>query len=105
MRPSTASTSGVSISSPIPVDIYCPNNNKGVFVDVTGTATYTVQITGDDIFDSTVTPLWLSVDNANLIAGTTDQQGTVITPCRAVRVNQTAGAGSTRLVVIQQSLA
>lgn len=105
MRPSTASTSGVSVSAPVPVDIYCPSSDKGVFVDVTGTVTYTVQITGDDIFDSTVTPLWLSVDNANLVAATTDQQGTVDTPCRAVRVNQTAGAGSTRLVVVQQSLA
>jgi len=108
MRPSQTTTSGVSTSAAIPVDIYCPSSDKGVFVVVTGTVTYTVQITGDDIFDSNITPTWVSVDataNANLIAATTTQQGTIDTPCRAIRVNQTAGAGSTRVTVIQQSLA
>lgn len=105
MRPSTTTQTGVGASAAILVDMYCPNNNKGVVVDVTGASTYTVQITLDDIFDPAVTPLWLSVDNANLVGATTDQQGTVITPCRAIRVNQTVGVGSSRLTVVQQSLA
>lgn len=107
MRPSQTTTSGVSISAIVPVDIYCPSSDKGVFVVVTGTVTYTVQITADDVFDPSITPIWFNVDataNANLIAATTSQQGTIDTPCRAIRVNQTAGAGSTRAVIVQQSL-
>ena len=107
MRPVSVTQTGVGTSAGVPVDIYSPNNNKGVFVDVTGTATYTVQVTGDDVFDPLVVPVWLNVDsvaNANLTNATTDQSGIIAIPCRAIRVNQTAGTGSSKLTVIQQGL-
>lgn len=105
MRPVRVTQTGVGASVPIPVDIYCPSSDKGVYVEVTGTATYTVQVTPDDVYDSTVTPTWFNVSNANLVAATTNQEGVIDDPCTAVRINQTVGAGSTKLIVIQQSLA
>lgn len=105
MRPVRVTQTGVGASAPIPVDIYCPSSDKGVYVDVTGAATYTVQITPDDIYDLTVTPTWFNVSNANLVGATTDQEGVVDDPCTAIRINQTVGAGSAKLTVIQQSLA
>jgi hypothetical protein len=59
----------------------------------------------DDIFDPTVTPVWLDTSLTNLVGATTSQIGEITIPCRAIRVNQTAGTGSSKLTVIQQSLA
>ena len=105
MRPSTVTQTGVGASAAIPVDIYCPSSNKGIAVDITGTATASVQITMDDIFDPAVTPLWLDCGVPNLVGATADAQNTLATPCRAIRLNQTAGTGSSRMTVVQQSLA
>jgi hypothetical protein len=105
MRPSSVTQTGIGVSPGIPVDIYCPSSNKGVAIDMTGTNTVSVQITMDDVFDPAVVPLWLDCGVTNLVGATTDQQGTIVTPCRAIRLNQTAGTGSTKLTVVQQSLA
>ena len=108
MRVSKVTSTGVSASVPLPVDLYCPSSDKGVFCVVTGAATYSIQVTADNIYDPTVTPTWFNVDataNANLIGATTSQQGTVDIPCLALRINQTVGAGSVTMSVAQQSLA
>ena len=105
MRPTTATTSGTSVSSPVVTDYLVSPFNIGFGVVVTGTVTYTVQHTFDDPFASTFSPstaTWF--DHEDLVAQTTSQDGNYAFPVRAIRVNQTAGSGSTATTVIQAGL-
>jgi hypothetical protein len=102
MRPTTVSTSGVSVSAPAVVDYLISPFNIGFGVVVTGTATYTVQHTFDDPFAAGFTPAaatWFN--HEDLVSQTTSQDGNYAFPVRAIRVNQSSGAGSTSTIIIQ----
>lgn len=102
MRPMRVTVSSATTSSPLPVDFKQSPVNIGIGVVVTGTCTYSVQHTFDDIFDPLVTPTWL--DNATLAAATTNQSGNYAFPVRAVRLNVTAWtSGTATMTVIQGS--
>jgi hypothetical protein len=76
--------------------------NIGFGVVVTGTVTYSVQHTFDDPFSSTFTPATATwFNHEDLVSQTTSQDGNYAFPVRAIRVNQSAGAGSTVMTVIQ----
>jgi uncharacterized protein YgiM (DUF1202 family) len=84
-------------------------NNVGAYVSlqcvVTGTATYSVQQTLDDIFDSNVTPTAFNyAGSTNLTSATTNQFSSFQYPVRAVRINKTAGTGSVAFTVVQQGI-
>lgn len=104
MRPVRVTVSGVSASSWVPVDWMRKDPSLGVFVTLSATATYTVQITGDDVFNPAVTPTAFSVPNANLVAATTNQVAQVTVPCTAIRINVTASTGTVTLTVISESV-
>jgi hypothetical protein len=102
MKPTTVTTSGVSTSSLIVPDYLISPFNIGLGVVVTGTATYTVQHTFDDPFASgflASSATWF--DHKDLVDQTTSEDGNYAFPVRAIRVNQTAGTGSTAMTVVQ----
>ena len=99
MRPVSVSSSGVSVSPTVPVDYLQNAFSIGFGAVVTGAATYTIQHTFDNVLDSTVTPTWFNHDD--LIDETTNQDGNYSAPIRGIRINQTVGAGSVRLTVLQ----
>lgn len=103
MRQIRVSTSGVSISSPVILDLH-GRPEISLQVDVTGTVTYSVQQTLDNLFDTSITPTWFDHPDANLVAASADRQGNYAYVPAAVRLNQTAGAGSAVLTVIQAGL-
>jgi hypothetical protein len=106
MRQIRVSTSGVSISSPVIVDLHGrPEISLQVDVNVPGTATYSVQQTLDNLYDTSITPVWFDHPDTNLVAQTVDRQGNYAYVPAAIRLNQTAGAGSAVLTVIQAGLA
>lgn len=106
MRPvvlTTSDASGGQKNSALFVpDGYRNPFNIGLGVDVTGTATYTIQHTFDDIyvtgFDPT-TAKWF--DHATLAAQTTDKDGNYQFRVRAIRLIQTAGSGSVAATCLQ----
>lgn len=105
MRPSSVTQTGVGTSAAIPVDIYSPSPAKGVYLSlVGGAATVTVQITPDDIWDPAVTPVWTNTTVTTLVGASASANGQIDLPCRAIRMNQTAGTGSMKMTVIQQGL-
>lgn len=92
--------SSATTSDPIPVD--SNQNPFGVSVStvVTGTNTHKVQHTFDDIFDSSVTPVWY--DHTSLTGKTANADGNYAYPVTAVRLNVTAYTnGSVKLTVLQ----
>jgi len=103
MRPVIVTTSGVSASSPVVLDYFQNPFTVGIQCVVSGGATYTVQATEDDPFQSggLGSATWFSVESANLVGATTSQIGRTEILCRAIRVNQTVGAGSVTMTVVQ----
>jgi hypothetical protein len=99
MRPQSVTVSSVAASAPIPVDHKIPAN-IGFGVVMSGTLTYTVEHTFDNIFDTAVTPTWFP--NTSVSAETTSVDGNYAFPVRAIRLNVTAyTSGAATLTVLQ----
>lgn len=102
MKPTSVTVSSVANSAAIPVDYRQSNFGIGLALIVTGTGTYKVQYTLDNIFDSTVTPNWL--DHATLTGISASASGNFAFPIRACRLVGTAyTSGSGILTVVQGS--
>lgn len=102
MRPVRVTTSGVSTSDVVPIDQYLSPTNIGLGVTVTGVATYTVEHTFDDVFDEAFNPATATWFPHPTLAGLlVNADGNYAFPPTACRLNQTAGAGSAVLNIIQ----
>lgn len=103
MRPQSVTVSSLTTSNPIPLDHRSLNFQVGIGCVVpSGTLTYKVQHTFDDIFDTTVTPVWF--DHTSITGKTTNSDGNYAFPIRAVRLNVTAyTSGSVIMTVLQSS--
>lgn len=99
MRPQNFSLTGTGTSAWIPLDYKQSPFNVGFGVVVNGTITYDIEHTFDDVFDSSVTPT--AFKHASLTAQTTNKDGNYAFPIRAIRINNTAGTGSTTVTLLQ----
>lgn len=102
MRRITTTVSGVANSPVLPLDQRAQVFNVGIAIEVTGTVTYTVQFTLDDIYNSAITPIWFSV-SAGMTSATASQAGALTIPASAMRLSITAGTGSITMVLLQSS--
>ena len=107
MRPivltTTDASGGTTTSATGPLDIH-GRPQISLQLDVTGTATCTVQQTLDNVFDTSLTPVWVDHPDSNLVGATTDKQGNYAFVPAAVRLRQTAGNGSARLTIVQSGI-
>jgi hypothetical protein len=94
---------GTKTSAVAPLDIH-GRPQISLQLDVTGTATCTVQQTLDNVFDLSITPTWFDHPDTNLVGATVDRQGNYAFVPAAVRLVQTAGAGSAKLTIIQSGI-
>ncbi len=103
MQPKKITVTGVAASNWIPLDIMqAPFNVAVGCIVVSGTATYNLEYTYDNIFDPTVTPLvWI---NSVISAATTTKDTVINQPVRAVRLNVTAGVAPVVSFTIIQGL-
>lgn len=99
MRPQIFSKSGTGTSAWIPLDYKQSPFNVGFGVVVSGTITYDIEHTFDDVFDSSVTPT--AFKHSTLVSQTANKDGNYTAPIRAIRVNNTAGTGSTTVTLLQ----
>lgn len=90
-----------------PLDIYTPNQVTNISCNIlaSGSATYSVQYTNEDPFDTSITQLAVAHPVAALTGASTDQTAFTTTLMRAVRVNVASGSGQLRVTVVQQSTA
>lgn len=87
-----------------PLDIYVPNQVTNISVnELAGSITYSVEYTNEDPFDPSITQLAVAHPVAALTGATASQTGYTDTLMRAVRVKFTAGSGTARVTVTQQS--
>ena len=102
MKQQIATQTGVGSSNLLVTDTYISPFNVGFGVVATGTVTYTVQHTFDNVFDSTITPVWFS--HPTIAAKSDNQDGNYAFPVSAIKVLVTAGAGTARMTMIQAGL-
>lgn len=103
MRQIVLSQTGAGTTQPAPLDIH-GRPEVSLQVDVTGTVNFTVQQTLDNVFDPSITPLWLPHPDAALAAATADAQGNYAFVPSAVRLVVNSGAGTARLTIIQAGI-
>lgn len=99
MRPQVISITGTGTTVWIPLDYKQNPFNIGLGIVVNGTITYDIEHTFDDVFDASVTPT--AFKHSTLVAQTTNKDGNYAFPVRAIRINNTAGTGSTALTILQ----
>jgi hypothetical protein len=106
MRAVSVTVSSVAASQPIPMGIHVTPFNVGFGVVVTGTVTYNVEHTFDDIYSPTFnasTANWFQ--HSTVTAQSTNKDSNYAFPVRAIRLNVTANtAGTATLTLIQAGL-
>lgn len=102
MRPKKITVTGVGTSNWIPVDYKQDPFSLSVgCVIVSGSATYTVEYTYDDVLDPAVTsPVAFALSSVS--AATTSKDGVISQPVRAVRLNTTAGTSPVVSLALMQ---
>lgn len=106
MRPVTITQAGAGATAPVPMNQYTSPFNVGFGCDVTGTATYTVQHTFDDVFASGFTPASAKWYNHASVSGvSTDQDGNYAFPVSAIRLVLAGGStGSVTMTILQAGI-
>jgi hypothetical protein len=100
MRPAVVSVTGIGSSGVYPVDNYIGPVNLGMGVIVSGTITFKVQYTYDDVFAKGYSPAsgnW--IDSA--LTGSANAAGNIAYPATGIRLTTTAGTGTATLTIIQ----
>ena len=99
MRPQVISITGTGTTAWIPLDYKQNPFNIGLGIVVNGTITYDIEHTFDDVFAQDTTPT--AFKHSSLTAQTTNKDGNYAFPIRAIRINNTAGTGTTTLTILQ----
>jgi len=104
MRPTkvTLTTAGSGAESAwIPLNWRQAGFEVGIQVDVTAESpTWVLQITHDDVFDTSVTPTAITLA-APFDTGTGDEHGVLTIPCTAIRLTHSASSGTSVMTVVQ----
>lgn len=99
MRPIYTTQSGVGSTAWKPVDNDLAPFSIGFGCVVTGTVSYTVEHTFDDVYSPTVTPV--AFPNATVVAQTANKDGNYAFPVRAIRLTIASGTGSVAMTILQ----
>lgn len=103
MRLKKVTVTGVGTSNWLPVDNkQAPFNLSVNCAIVSGTATYSVEYTYDNVFDSTVTPTAVAL--STITAATTAKDGVINQPVMAIRLNVTGGVSPVVSLAMIQGL-
>ena len=109
MQPITVSTTdataGTTYSRPVRMDSFA-NAQSTVQVNVTGTATFTVETSMDDPNDpvnpvAQASMVWINATDTNLVAKSANAVGAFVVTPTFIRIKQTAGNGSTKMTIAQ----
>ena len=101
MRQVVFTVTGVGESQVYPVDTYISPSNMGLAVLVTGTITYKVQYTFDNVFAPTYVAASGNWFDHPTLVGSASGNSNIAYPVTGIRLITTAGSGSAALTIIQ----
>ncbi len=102
MRAVIITKTGTGSSTTAPTNLNTSPFNIGIGVVVTGTVTYSIQHTFDDVYDANVTPVWFN--HASLVGQTVSSDGNYAFPVRGIKVLVTAGSGTATATLLQAGI-
>lgn len=98
----TDASAGAKVSNVYPPDNYVSPFNVALSVLVTGTVTYTVQYTFDDVFAANFNPASANYTNhPSLTAQTATKDSNIAYPVTGIRIQLSSGTGSVKFTAIQ----
>ena len=100
-RPIRFTQTGIGSSAVVPMDINRVPYKIGVGCVGTGIATFKLQGTFDDVYDSAVTPTYFDVSG---FATTANAQGVIEIPYTGLKVAISSGTGSVAVTLVPQGL-
>jgi len=101
-RPKRVSITGVSTSNVIPLNYRAPNPEASFIANVTGTATYKVKLTGDDVQAIGYTAgsgKW--IDHSTMTGLTASATANLDKPATAIQLEITSGTGTVALDILE----
>jgi hypothetical protein len=101
MRPVRVSVTGVGTSQVIVPDYLNAPFALGAAVQVSGSVTYRVQHTFDDVFDPAFNPATATWFNHPTLSGTGNVDSNYAFPVRGIRLENTLGTGTSTLTIVQ----
>lgn len=96
------SKTGTGSSSIYAADYFQTPFNIGIQAVLTGTATFSVEYTLDDITDASVTPTWTAITGLSAVSASTNGQLTI--PCRGIRLTIASGTGGVVATICQAGI-
>lgn len=99
MRPQIISITGTGQTAWIPLDYKQNPFNVGFGVVVSGTVTYDIEHTFDNVLEPGTVPT--AFKHASLVSQTANKDGNYAFPIMAIRINNTAGTGTTTATILQ----
>ena len=105
MTPKTVSKTGTGRSGVIALDWFTNPYNVALQAALSGTATFSVEITLEDPMDSgfdASTAVWTAVTNLSAITASALAQSTI--PAKGVSINVASGTGTVTLTVLQAGI-
>jgi hypothetical protein len=102
MKQEIATKTGVGSSNVLATDLYISPFNVGFGVVATGTVTYTIQHTFDNV-QTVASPVWFP--HPTIASKSDNQDGNYAFPVAAVKVLVTAGTGTATMTMIQAGIA
>jgi len=102
MKQQIATKTGVGSSNILATDLYISPFNVGFGVVATGTVTYTIQHTFDNV-QTVASPVWFP--HPTIASKSDNQDGNYAFPVAAVKVLVTAGTGTATMTMIQAGIA
>ena len=106
MRPVRVTLTAPGVSAPIILDHYRSPFSVGVGVTLSGTASYSVEYTYDDVFSGTFNPgtaQWF-VTSGIPASTATSKDGVISSPVMAVRLNAVSLSGTLTMTVLQAGM-
>lgn len=102
MRPVRVTVVATGSSSPVVLEVY-GRPQYAVNVDViSGSVTYTLQFTNDNLFDTTVTPVWFDSPDPDMVGQTASKASFGATGPFALKLVN-AGTGTVAMTVLSSS--
>ena len=102
MKQQIATKTGIGSSNILATDLYISPFNVGFGVVATGTVTYTIQHTFDNV-QTVASPVWFP--HPTIASKSDNQDGNYAFPVAAVKVLVTAGTGTATMTMIQAGIA
>lgn len=102
MRPVIISLIGSPMTSNVvPIDNYISPSNMGIAVVVSGTITYKVQYTFDNVFAQNYVPASGNWFDHPTLTGSASLNSNIAYPVTGIRLTTSAGTGTATMTIIQ----